>query len=162
MEDEAVLLTIPSDYWLKGAKTRCLLACMVHCSSKEISVQVTTLPPGQSRELQRQNAAARVANERDAARKVRKRDSDDDAVKKIRNNIGQMSVIKAQNDVVSTQLRLYNENRDAFIAAFGEDGYNRKVIELLKKLPDPTLQSDNTAEEVLQEGAESLSNETVD
>ena len=112
--------------------------------------------------MQRQNAAARVANERDAARKVRKRDSDDDAVKKIRNNIGQMSVIKAQNDVVSTQLCLYNENRDAFIAAFGEDSYNRKVIELLKKLPDPTLQSDNTAEEVLQEGAESLANETAD
>ncbi len=125
-------------------------------------MQVTTLPPGQSREVQRQNAAARVANERDAARKVRKRDSDDDAVKKIRNNIGQMSVIKAQNDVVSTQLRLYNENREAFIAAFGEDGYNRKVIELLKKLPDPTLQSDNTAEEDVQEGAESLANETAD
>ncbi len=135
---------------------------MVHRSSKEISVQVTTLPPGQSREVQRQNAAARVANERDTVRKVRKRDSDDDAVKKIRNNIGQMSVIKAQNDVVSTQLRLYNENRDAFIAAFGEEGYNKKVIELLKKLPDPRLHTDNTEEEDMQEGAESLDTETAD
>ena len=134
---------------------------MVHRSSKEISVQVTTLPPGQSREVQCQNAAARV-NDCEAARKVRKRDYDDDTVKKIRNNIGQMSVIKAQNDVVSTQLRLYNENRDAFIAAFGEDGYNKKVIELLKKLPDPRLNTDNTAEEDMQEGAESLNTETAD
>ena len=63
-------------------------------------MQVTTLPPGQSREVQRQNAALRVANECEVARKVRKRDSDDKAVKKIRNIIGQMSVIKAQNDVV--------------------------------------------------------------
>lgn len=125
-------------------------------------MQVTTLPPGQSREVQCQNAAARVANDREAARKVRKRDSDYDTVKKIRNNIGQMSVIKAQNDIVSTQLRLYNENRDAFIAAFGEDGYNKKVIELLKKLPDPRLNTDNTAEEDMQEGAESLNTETAD
>ena len=48
-----------------------------------------------------------------------------------------MSVIKAQNDIVSTQLRLYNENRDAFVAAMGEAEYNNNIIELLKKLPEP-------------------------
>ena len=48
-----------------------------------------------------------------------------------------MSVIKAQNDVVSTQLRLYNKNRAAFVAALGEEEYNNKIIALLKKLPEP-------------------------
>ena len=162
MEDEVVLLITPPDYWLKGGKTRCLLACMVHCSSKEISVQVTTLPPGQSREVQCNNAAGRVANEREMAKKVRKRDSDHEAVKKIQNSIRQMSMIKAQNEAVSTQLHLKNENKDAFIAALGEDGYNKKVVELLKNLPDPRLNTDNTAEEDMQEGAESLNTETAD
>ena len=121
-----------------------------------------TLPPGQSREVQRQNAAVHVANEREAGRKVQKRESDDEAVKKIQNSIEQMSVIKAQNGVVSTQLRLYNKKRDAFIAAFGEEGYNRKVIELLKKLPDPRLQTDNTEEEEVQEGDEQIDGATAD
>jgi len=50
-----------------------------------------------------------------------------------------MSVIKSQNDVVSVQLCLYNENRDAFIATMGEDAYNRKIVGLLNKLPDPSV-----------------------
>ena len=48
-----------------------------------------------------------------------------------------MSVIKVQNDIVSTQLCLYNENRDAFVATMGEAEYNNNIIELLKKLPEP-------------------------
>ena len=49
-----------------------------------------------------------------------------------------MSLIKSRNDVVATQLRLYNDNKDAFVAAMGEDTYNNKIIELLGKLPDPS------------------------
>ena len=120
-DDEVVLPSIPPDYWLKDGKTRCLLACMVHHSSKEISVQVTTLPPGQSREVQCNNAAVRVANEREMTKKVWKRDSDDDSVKKIQNNFGQMGMIKAQNDSVFTQCHLYNKNKDAFIEALGDE-----------------------------------------
>ncbi len=48
-----------------------------------------------------------------------------------------MSVIKVKNDIVLTQLCLYNENRDEFVAAMGEAEYNNKIIELLKKLPEP-------------------------
>lgn len=45
-----------------------------------------------------------------------------------------MSVIKSQNDVVPTQLHLYNENKAAFIAAMGKDASNHKNIELFNKL----------------------------
>jgi hypothetical protein len=66
------------------------------------------------------------------------RDNDEEDVthKRLRNNIGKMSVIKSQNDVVSVQLHLYNENREATI---GEDAYNRKIIDLLNNLPDPSV-----------------------
>lgn len=37
-----------------------------------------------------------------------------------------------------TQLGLYNANKDAFIAAMGEEAYNKQIIELLGKLPDPS------------------------
>ena len=137
MDDDEVISSIPSDFWLKGCKTRCLLACMVHRTSKEIATSVASLNPGQSREIQHNNATARIVAERDTAHKTQKRESDDENHKRIRNQIGHISVIKVQNDIVSTQLCLYNENRDAFVAAMGEAEYNNKIIELLKKLPEP-------------------------
>ena len=104
MDDDEVIPSIPSDFWLKGCKTRCLLACMVHRTSKEIASSVASLNPVQSREIQRNNATARIVAERDTARKTQKRESDDENHKRIQNQIGHMCVIKAQNDIVSTQL----------------------------------------------------------
>jgi len=106
VDNDEVIPSIPSDFWLKGCKTRCLLACMVHRTSKEIASSVASLNPGQSREIQRNNATARIVAERDTARKTRKRESDDENHKRILNQIGHMSVIKAQNDILSTQLCL--------------------------------------------------------
>ncbi len=65
-----------------------------------------------------------------------------------------MSVIKAQNDIVSTQLCLYNENRDAFVAAMGEVVYNNKIIELMKKLPEPQGIRDIVNRESNEDGEE--------
>ena len=110
---------------------------MVHRTSKEIATSVASLNPGQSREIQHNNAMTRIVAERDTACKNQKRESDDESHKTIWNQIGHMSVIKAQNDFVSTQLHLYNENRDAFVVAMGEAEYNNRIIELLKKLPEP-------------------------
>ena len=138
-DDDDIISQMPGDYWLRGTTTRCLLACMVHRSNKEIAAACSNLPRGQTREMQRSNAAARVAQERDDAREARKRSSEfDQADQRIRTNIGEMSIIKSKNDVVATQLGLYNANKDAFIAAMGEDAYNKRIIELLGKLPDPS------------------------
>lgn len=40
--DHEVMRAIPSDYWLKAGKTRCLLACMVHQTNKEIGSNCST------------------------------------------------------------------------------------------------------------------------
>ena len=37
-----------------------------------------------------------------------------------------------------TQLRLYNENKEAFVATMGQEAFNAKIMELLNKLPDPS------------------------
>ena len=68
--DDAVIPSIPSDFWLKGGKTRCLLACVFDKTNKEIGSNVAALSPGQSREMQRNNAAARNVLERDTAQKA--------------------------------------------------------------------------------------------
>ena len=154
MDDDEVIPSIPSDFWLKGCKTRCLLACMVHRTNKEIASSVASLNPAQSREIQCNNATARITAERHTACKTRKRESDDETHKRIQNQIGHMSIIKAQNDIVSTQLCLYNENRDAFVAAMGEAEYNNKIIELLKKLPEPQGSRDNVNRESNEDGEE--------
>ncbi len=130
---------MPGDYWLRGTTTLCLLACMVHRSNKEIAAACSNLPRGQTREMQCSNAAARVAQEREDAREARKRSSEcDQRDRRIRTNIGEMSILKSKNDIVATQLGLYNANKDAFIAAMGEEAYNKQIIELLGKLPDPS------------------------
>ncbi len=67
VDDDEVIPSISSDYWLKGGKSRCLLACMVDWTNKEIGSNVAALPPGQSRELQHNNAVARIVKRRDTA-----------------------------------------------------------------------------------------------
>ena len=46
-------------------------------------------------------------------------------------------VISAQNATIATQLKMYSDNRDAFIAAMSEAQYNNNKIttDLLAKLP---------------------------
>ena len=98
---------MPKDYWLKGDNTKFLLACMVHRTNKEIAMQCSSLPAGLTREVQRNNAAARVAAERSVARKERKiRESEDITGQRIRNSMGQTSLIKSRNELVMTQMRM--------------------------------------------------------
>ena len=112
---------------------------MVHRTNKEITTKCSSLPAGLTREVQRSNAAARVAAERLEARKERKkRERDDITGQRIRNNMGQTSLIKSRNELVMTQLRLYNENKEAFVATMGQEAFNAKIMELLNKLPDPS------------------------
>jgi thymidine kinase len=111
---------------------------MVHRTNKELATQCSSLPAGQSREIQRSKATAQVDTERADARKARKRqDKDDVRVRRIRANIGETSLIKSRNDLVATQLQLYNNNKSSFVAAMGVEAYDNKIIELLSKLPDP-------------------------
>ena len=138
MDDDAVIRSIASDFWLKGGK-RCLLACMVHRTNKEIATKCSSLPASVTREVQRSNAAARVAAERLEARNERKRRERDDITGlRIRNNMGQTSLIKSRNELVMNQIRLYNENKEAFVATMGQEAFNAKIMELLNKLPDPS------------------------
>ena len=107
---------MPNDYWLKGEKTKLLLACMVHQGNKEIATQCLLLTAGPMREVQRSNTAARIAAEHSEARKEQKKqDSEDNLVRRIRVNIGVTSLIKSRNDLVRTQLQSYNSNKSMFI-----------------------------------------------
>ena len=137
--DNDVLKQMPKDYWLKGDNTKFLLACMVHRTNKEIATKCSSLPASVTREVQRSNAAARVAAERLEARNERKRRERDDITGlRICNNMGQTSLIKSRNELVMNQIRLYNENKEAFIATMEQEAFNAKIMELLNKLPDPS------------------------
>jgi len=58
-------------------------------------------------------------------------------VRRIHVNIEETSLIKSRNDLVTTQLQLYNNNKSSFVAAMGQEGYDNEIIELLNKLSDP-------------------------
>lgn len=153
--DHEIMEIIPDDYWLKSLKTRCLHACMVHRTNKEISAFVGQLSPGVTRDTQRENAAERVRVERVVARNNRRRneyDDDSKAKKRIRNKIGEMSVIKSENEVVLSQLRVYNENKESFVRAMGEEAYDNKIMELLEKLPNPRVNDDEAVDDIAPNG----------
>ncbi|KAL3801992.1 hypothetical protein HJC23_010336 [Cyclotella cryptica] len=138
LSDEEIVQHVPEDYWLKGANTRCLLVVMVHRLNKEVVTICSTLNPGQTRENQRRNAAARVQTECEET---------------------SVALVKSQNDLVSSQLRLYQENKDSFISIMGEEKYHETIMSLLKKLPDPdvlrTLQTEENANRRSEIGATS-------
>ena len=69
-------------------------------------------------------------------------DDESKAQKGIRNKICEMSVIKSENEVGFSQLRVYNENKESFVRAMGEEAYNNKLMELLDKLPNPRVNDD--------------------
>ena len=153
--DNDVIDQMPKDYWLKGDNMKFLLACMVHRTNKEIAMQCSLLPAGSTREVQRNNAAARVAAERSAARKEwKKRESKDITGQRIRNSMGQTSLIKSRNELVMTQIRMYNENKDAFVATMGQEAFNAKIIELLNKLPDPSTVRTSLDDPDIDEGGD--------
>jgi len=62
--------------------------------------------------------------------------------KRIHNKIGEMSVIKSENEVVLSQLRAYNKNKESFVRAMGEGAYNNTIMELLEKFPNPRVNDD--------------------
>ena len=121
--DDLVMSQMPKDYWLKGAKTKHLLACMVHRRNKEIASQCLSLTAGQSSEIQRSNATTRVATEHAEAKKAHKREDKEDKeemrVRRIHANIGEMSLIKSWNNLVATQLELYTNNKVIFCSSNG-------------------------------------------
>jgi hypothetical protein len=85
-----------------------------------------------------------VQTEREETSGARKRnpnnlDEDEELQRKTRYTIGQMTVVKSQNDLVSSQLCLYQENKESFISIMGEDKYHETIMSLLKKLPDPDV-----------------------
>jgi len=53
-----------------------------------------------------------------------------------------MHLIKSENEVVLSQLHVYNENTESVVRAIGEEACDYKIIELLEKLPNPRVNDD--------------------
>ncbi len=48
-------------------------------------------------------------------------------------------VIREQTNSVATQLRLFSENKAAYVSTFGgEEAYNRAIVGLLQSFPNPS------------------------
>ena len=62
------------------------------------------------------------------------------------NKIGEMSVVKSENEVLMSQLCVYKENKDAFVRAMGEKAYDNKIMEALEKLPYQRVNDDESVD----------------
>jgi len=116
---------------------------MVHRCNKDIATNCSSLVAGQTREIQRNNTAARVAEDRAEARKARKRKEDrDDKEGKMRAELCKASVIQTRTEIIVTQLQTYRDYKSSFITEMGQEAYDKKILELLKKMPDPNEEKD--------------------
>ena len=136
----------------KNANMRPMLAAMVHCKNPELVADCTAAPAGQTRNDQRQVARERLSDERSReardAEAAREMDPEVRAAKRARITFGMLNVLRSRSDIVSMQLKLWAENKDAYtISIHGEDAYNHKVVELLRKLPDPVQDDFDALEE---------------
>ena len=145
MEDDEII--VASDFWLKNNSTRCLLAAMVHRKNKEIANDCSSQPAGATRNAIRANARANLDTAR-AQESSAKRDMDTEyyQYKRIRLNKTQMEIITSQSDVISL-LRLFQENKETFVARNGIYVFNEKITTLLDKLPDPVIDLMKESEE---------------
>ena len=148
MDDEEIMESIPSDFFLKGEKNhqngpnmRPMLAAMVHRTNPDLVSDCTSVASGQTRDKQRVTGRERIQATREAEREERARivemDPEVRAAKKARITFGMLSILKTKSDVISTHLRLWAENKESFIRIHGQDTYDQKIVELLGKLPDP-------------------------
>ena len=139
-ESDRVVREMPKEYWLKGAMTQHLLACIVHRRNKEIVTQCSLLPAGKLRENQRRNAASRVANDQANARKKHESDDVEEMkAKRIRLMIGQGGLITTKINAITAQVELYNRNKSSLVSAMGQEAYDNKILELISQLPNPNL-----------------------
>jgi hypothetical protein len=138
MEDDDI--DVEPDFWLKHISMRCLLATMVHRKNKEIANDCSSQPAGATRDAIRANARASLSAAR-AQESAAGRESDPEfrMFKRIKLNKTQMEIISSQSDVISLQLKLFQENKETFVAKNGEDAFNEKITALLEKLPDPVV-----------------------
>lgn len=113
---------------------------MVHRKNKELSAVCSNLSPGQTRAVQKKNSKGRLASDRAAATSAANdEDPDYQLHKKMRLSHAHMAIIKSQSDVVSLQLKLFSDNKDTFVESHGIAEYNKKIVGLLGKLPDPVV-----------------------
>ena len=72
-------------------------------------------------------------------------------------------IIQQRTNSVATQIRLFNENRDAFIAIHDEETYARAIVGLLNSFPQPSRRIvDGNGTSSVAWGSESLEGSSSD
>ena len=138
MDDEEI--EVPPDFWFKHSTTRCLLAAMVHRKNKEMANDCSSQPAGATRNDIRAKSRADLNTARDQESSIaRETDPEFRMFKRIKLNKTQMEIISSQSDVISLQLKLFQENKETFVAKNGEDAFNERITALLDKLPNPVV-----------------------
>ena len=142
---------MPADWWLAGTNPsvwsptngiRCLFAVQVHRKNKEIAVDCTAAPPGQSRNEQRAASATDTATARAEARaasRIAERDLDPyyHREKKLRLMVVNVAILEKQSNMISKHLAMLTQGKESFLQEHSQAEYDSKVNKLLKALPDP-------------------------
>lgn len=131
-------IEVPPQFYLTHSKLDCLLAVMVHRKSPDLHEDPSSLKPGSSRIEQRAATAQRVQEERATARSARE-DFDDSILqyKKMKLAAAEAVVTNQVINGIQAQIKMFQDNKEAFIAIEGEINYYKHIMGLLKSMPRP-------------------------
>ena len=135
-DTDAVMDQIHSTWWLEAETCKYMLAVLVHKDNKDISSDPTKLPAGVSREVIRTNKVAALETERVLAKKSHSIECEIDLqIKKTKIDGMRSQVEKNQVEAIISQINVMRDNAQVYQAVHGEMQYQKKIVQLMDKLP---------------------------
>ena len=145
----AVAREVPTNWWLEHVSCKYILSLLVHKDNKDISSQPANLPAGPKRKDIREAKRKSVEKERADTRRLlmsevsggnlsslSEKENVDHEAKKAKID-GMRSVIGLKKiEAISSQIAVMERLENVYVARMGREAYERKLVNLVNKLPD--------------------------
>jgi hypothetical protein len=137
-DNKSIWEQISSTWWLKHESCKYMLAILVHKDNKDISSNLTKLPPGDTRKEARKKKADALADKRATARAahpINIYDNVDHKLKKVKVDGMRSQVEKNLVESIVSQINVMRQNEEIYKSMLSMTKYKDKIVQLMNKLP---------------------------
>jgi hypothetical protein len=137
-DNESIWEQISSTWWLEHESYKYMLTIFVHENNKDISSNLTKLPPGDTQKEVRKKKADALAEERATARSARPisiYDNVDHKLKKAKVDGMHSQVEKNLVESIVSKINVMRQNEEIFKTMLGMTKFQEKIVQLTNKLP---------------------------
>ncbi len=146
-DKDSVMSQVMPSWWLEHDSCKYMLTMFVHKENKDLSLQPTTLPPGDTRKSTRKKRHAAMQEEWTIAKAAHpveigtmERYGDvDHQMKKTCVDGMRYQVDEIATNTIVTHIKVMCENADVYKAIMGKAKYNEQLVALINKMPGMIL-----------------------